>query len=54
MEGGAHKDLGPNEGDEQTKEEMQLRLEDRRAAATHLGSLQGSLGQGSLWRKIEY
>lgn len=33
--------------DQQTKEEMQLGLEDRKASATHVGSAQASLGQAS-------
>lgn len=54
MEWGHIKILDQNEVDQQTKEEMQLGLKDRRALATHLGSLQARLGQGSLQRKIEY
>lgn len=46
--------LDQNEVDQQTKEEIQLGLEDRRASATHFGSMQTSLGQDSLQRKIEY
>lgn len=53
MEGEHIKILDQNEVDQQVKEKMQLGLEDRRASATHLDSVQTSPGQDSLQRKIE-